>query len=65
MGPWIEVSTLRASVQDTRVNDLGIIIPSWHTYSIVDISGLLLRVVFPLEMYSEDIPRIGIPSFSM
>jgi len=65
MGPWIEVSTLRASVQDTRVNDLVIIIPSWHTYSIVDISGLLLRVVFPLEMYSEEITRIGIPSFSM
>ena len=47
------------------MNDLGIIIPSWHTYSTVDISGLLLRVVFPLEMYSEEITRIGIPSFSM
>ena len=57
--------TLRASEEDTRLNDLGIIIPSWHTYSIVDISGLLLRVLFPLEMYSEEIPRIGIPSFSM
>ena len=47
------------------MNNLGIIIPSWHTYSIVDISGLLLRVLFPLEMYSEDIPTIGILSFSM